>query len=179
MSYIVISSSLNPQSKSSLLAQEAHRVLSAKKPETEWLDLRDLELPQCDGVTAYAHSNVQAVTKQIEKASCILLAVAIYNYDCGSSAKNLLELTGSAWEDKTVGFLCAAGGKSSYMSIMGFANSLMLDFRCVIVPRFVYTDGAAFQNGKIIDPDLNQRIEQLVLASLRLDRAMEHPSETP
>jgi FMN reductase len=38
--------------------------------------------------------------------------------------------------NKVVGFLCAAGGKSSYMSVMRLANSLMLDFRCLIIPHF-------------------------------------------
>ncbi len=174
MSCIVISTSLNPQSKSSLLARETHKILSSRQ-ETDWLDLRDVELPHCDGDKSYAHPNVSLVTKRIEKASCIFMAVAIYNYDCGSSAKNLVELTGSAWEDKTVAFLCAAGGKSSYMSIMSLANSLMLDFRSVIVPRFVYTDGSSFHNGKLSDPDIIGRIEQLVNSALRLETAMEKP----
>ncbi len=56
----------------------------------------------------------------------------------------MIELAGSAWEDKIVGFLCAAGGMSSYMSVMAYANSLMLDFRCVIIPRFVYATGDIF-----------------------------------
>src|SRR6516162_9040929 len=101
MSFIVISSSLNSGSKSALLAREAHRVLS-EKSEAEWLDLRDVELPHCDGDKAYSHPNVQLIAEKIQKASSIILAVAIYNFDCGSSAKNLVELTGSAWEDKTV-----------------------------------------------------------------------------
>ncbi|MBX9724077.1 MAG: NAD(P)H-dependent oxidoreductase [Candidatus Obscuribacterales bacterium] len=174
MSSIVVSTSLNPQSKSSLLARETHKILSSKE-ETDWIDLREFELPQCDGDKAYAHPNVHIVSKKLEKASCIFMAVAIYNYDCGASAKNLVELTGGAWEDKTVAFLCAAGGKSSYMSIMSLANSLMLDFRSVIVPRFVYTDGSAFHNGKISDPDIIGRIEQLVNSALRLESAMEKP----
>ena len=58
----------------------------------------------------------------------------------------MIELTGSSWEDKIVGFLCAAGGTTSYMSVMAYANSLMLDFRCVIIPRFVYATGNAFDD---------------------------------
>jgi len=49
--------------------------------------------------------------------------------------KNMIELTGSAWEDKIVGFLCAAGGHASYMSVMAYAiYSLMLDFVRIIPP---------------------------------------------
>ncbi|MDP6500219.1 MAG: hypothetical protein QF847_03295 [Candidatus Marinimicrobia bacterium] len=61
----------------------------------------------------------------------------MYNYDVNAAAKNLLELTGSGWNEKTVGFICNAGGDKSYMSVMSFANSLMLDHRCKIIPCFV------------------------------------------
>jgi FMN reductase len=94
--------------------------------------------------------------------------VPIYNYASGASAKNLIELTGSAWSDKVVGFLCAAGGHSSYMSILGLANSLMLDFRCLINPRFVYTDGSAFEGGQITDSEIKKRIEELASSTMRL-----------
>lgn len=168
MSFLVISSSLNPGSNSRLLAREAHRVLS-EKHKAEWLDLQEIELPHCDGDAAYSHPNVSLVAKKISEASCILLAVPIYNFASGSAAKNLIELTGRAWTDKTVGFLCAAGGKSSYMSIMGLANSLMLDFRTLIIPRFVYADGSAFSEEAVSDPAIQKRIEELVSAAIRLN----------
>ena len=66
----------------------------------------------------------------------IVVAVPIYVYDTNAAIKNFVDLSGRAWTDKPVGFLCAAGGPSSYMAILGLANSLMLDFRCLIVPRF-------------------------------------------
>jgi NAD(P)H-dependent FMN reductase len=73
----------------------------------------------------------------VNSARAVIIATGIYNYDANAAVKNLVELTGDAWENKVVGFLCAAGGMSSYMSIMSLANSLMLDFRSIIVPRFV------------------------------------------
>ncbi|MBX9690422.1 MAG: NAD(P)H-dependent oxidoreductase [Candidatus Obscuribacterales bacterium] len=169
MSYLVISTSLSPNSKSAILSKAAYEML-AEHEECEWVDLRDYELPHCDGDKAYGHPNVEILRKKIEQASCILMGVAIYNYDCGSSAKNLIELTGKAWEDKTVGFLCAAGGKSSYMAIMSLANSLMLDFRTLIIPRFVYADGSAFAPHHIVDTEIIRRISLLVDAAKKLCR---------
>lgn len=168
MSFLVISSSLNPGSNSRLLAREAHRLLN-EKHKTEWLDLQEIELPLCDGNAAYGHPNVAKVSKMISEATCILLAVPIYNFASGSAAKNLIELTGRAWTDKTVGFLCAAGGKSSYMSVMGIANSLMLDFRSLVIPRFVYADGSSFSEDALHDAAIKSRIEELVAAAIRLD----------
>jgi FMN reductase len=80
----------------------------------------------------------------------------------------LIELTGDSWEDKVVGFLCAAGGSSSYMSVMGLANSLMLDFRCLIIPRFVYATRNDFTDEKIPTDEVKARVTRLAQASLAI-----------
>jgi len=89
-----------------------------------------------------------------------LLAGPIYNYDFSAAAKNFVELTGAdCWSGKVVGFLAAAGGGASYLSVLSLANSLMVDFRCVIIPRFVYADGGAFgKDGKLEDKGVRERI---------------------
>ncbi len=162
MKILVISCSLNPGSNSFILAQHAFESLKKLQVETSLLDLRSNKLPLCDGDGAYGDPNVTLVSDQIAAASAIILAAPIYNYDFNAAAKNLVELTGKAWEEKVVGFICAAGGQSSYMSVMSFANSLMLDFRCLIVPRFIYATGSAFSEDKLIDNKIDERINQLV-----------------
>jgi FMN reductase len=165
--FLVISTSLNPESNSRIMAKHAFELLKSKT-SAEFIDLKDHPLPLCDGDASYGHANVGKLSKQIKEAQAILLAVPIYNYSFSSSAKNLIELTGRSWTDKVVGFLCAAGGKSSYMSIVSLANSLMLDFRCLINPRFVYTDGSAFDNDALTDSEIITRIEELVNSTILL-----------
>ena len=63
--------------------------------------------------------------------------------------------------DKIFGFLCAAGGRNSYMSVMSLANSLMLDFRCYIIPKFVYATKNDFNEDKIVNSDTKSRIIEL------------------
>jgi NAD(P)H-dependent FMN reductase len=164
--FLVISTSLNPDSKSRMLAKYAHATLDAQVG-CEFVDLRDFALPMCDGDSAYAHPDVALVTKKIINASCIIVATPIYNYDVNAAFKNLIELSGRAWHDKVVGFLCAAGGKSSYMSVMAVANSLMLDFRSVIIPRFVYAEGSHFSEAEI-DETVQERINELTKMAIRL-----------
>jgi FMN reductase len=84
----------------------------------------------------------------------------------------MIELTGSVWEDKIVGFLCAAGGEGSYMSVMAYANSLMLDFRCVIIPRFVFATSDAFDGENITDKEITKRIEQVADDLVRFTGAL-------
>jgi len=163
--YLVISSSLRPGSHSQLLGRALAQELSG---DVEHVDMRDFPLPMCDGDSAYSDPNVDLLGSKISAARVILVSVPIYNYDANAAVKNLIELTGSSWEDKIVGFACAAGGQSSYMSIMPLANSLMLDFRCVILPRFIYATGADFADGKIKSAEVKKRLKQLANDARRL-----------
>ena len=163
MSVLILSCSLNPASNSRLLAKTAFEACQERGIPTEWADLRDFPLPLCDGASAYGDPNVSKLGNLIKNARGIILATPIYNYDANAAAKNALELTGRAWQDKIVAFLCAAGGQSSYMSIMGLANNLMLDFRCVIVPRFVYATDVAFDDNGVTDTKVRDRVHRLVV----------------
>jgi NAD(P)H-dependent FMN reductase len=134
----------------------------------QMIDLRGLPLPFCDGETAYGHQSVPALSRAISAARVVIIATPIYNFDASAALKNLIELTGDSWEDKVVGFLCAAGGAMSYMSVMSLANSLMLDFRCVIIPRIVYATSQDFTDGELSSARVRERVRELALASTRI-----------
>lgn len=170
---LILSTSLKADSNSRVLAQEARRVLEQDGHAVEWLDLRDHPLPFCDAGPAYGHPNVAVVEARLRAATAIVIATPVYNFDANAAVKNLIELTGDAWENKVVGFLCAAAGMSSYMSIMSLANSLMLDFRSVIVPRFVYATSGAFRGGQIVEPEVLRRVGDLARATARLSGALQ------
>lgn len=171
MNITIISCSLNPDSRSRVLANAAAEILRKHEAKVQLLDLREHPLAMCDGELCDVKA-VAPLRDAILNADAILLAVPIYNYDVNAAAKNLVEQTGSAWEGKVVGFLCAAGGHGSYMSVMSLANSLMLDFRCVIVPRFVYAVGKDFDGEEIASPKIRERIDQLCAETARLAKAL-------
>jgi FMN reductase len=161
MHYAVVSTSLNPNSRSYALALEAAEDLKALGHTVDLVDLRQDPLPLCDGNASYDDPAVEPMTQRLKKADGILLASAVYTYDVNAAAKNLVEMTGEAWEGKVVGFLLAAGGMGSYMSVMSFASSLMLDFRCLILPRFVYALKGHFSGAKLADTDVRRRVKEL------------------
>lgn len=164
---LTIEASLNPKSRSLVLAQQFHGRLQEHKISSTFLDLRDFNLPLCDGTTdTMGHPKVEELRIEFRKATHIVLSVPIYNYYVNAAVKNMIELV-FAWgpwaggkradaEGKIVGFICSAGGKSSYMSAIGFANALMLDCRLWICPRFVYATKEDMGT-----PDLNERIDRL------------------
>lgn len=173
MDYMVISCSLNPASRSRALAQSALEHLQAAGVDAELIDLSDHELPQCDGDACYDEPAARDLKTRLVPARGILIAAPVYNYDLSAAAKNLVELTGrDAWTGKVVGFLCAAGGHGSYMSVMGLANSLMLDFRTVIIPRFVYARKGQVEASEILDPVIEQRVKELSDELVRFTEAL-------
>jgi len=170
--YLVVSTSGNPDSNSRRMGRLAFAHLQKLKVDCTWLDLNDLDLPLCDADACYGAPGAQKLSKEVKAADGIIVAAPVYNYDVSASAKNMIELTGSSWEGKVVAFLCAAGGMSSYMSVMAYANSLMLDFRCVIVPRFVYATGDAFEGDTLLDTKITERIEQVAGELVRFTEAL-------
>lgn len=170
--YLVVSASGNPESNSRRMSKLAFAWLQKAKLDCEWIDLRELDLPLCDADACYAAPGAKKITQAIQAADGILVAAPVYNYDVSASAKNMIELAGKAWEEKVVGFLCAAGGMSSYMSVMAYANSLMLDFHCVIIPRFVYATGSAFDGETPRDEKIVLRIEQVAAELVRFTAAL-------
>src|SRR6266851_7975599 len=159
--YLVVSTSGNPDSNSRRMGRAAFAHLQRRKVDCTWIDISEMDLPLCDADKCYLNASAQKLNKAVESADGILIAAPVYNYDVAAAAKNMIELTGSAWEDKIVGFLCAAGGTASYMSVMAYANSLMLDFRCVIIPRFAFATSHAFDGERINDKKIAERIKQV------------------
>lgn len=172
MSYLVISTSLHPESRSRVLAKRALESLKARGVAAELRDIAPLQLPMCDGGAAYGHPAVAPLAAAIAGAKGVLLAFPVYNYAPAASCKNLIELTGKAWTGKVVGLLAAAGGGNAFMAPLQIANSLMLDFRCVVLPKYVYGAGAAITPTAIADNDLAGRVDELAGEVVRVAGAI-------
>lgn len=174
---LVLSASLNPGSRSRILATACRGRLESAHRDVAWFDLADTPLPFCDGASAYADPNVIELGKLIESADAVFIASPVYNFDVNAALKNAVELTGKKWTGKVVAILLAAGGAGSYMSAMGIANSLMLDFRCHIIPRFVYATGDSFEGQQLADEEIQSRVDLLVTETLRLADALEESTD--
>jgi FMN reductase len=160
------------------LARQARKSLQDLGVDVKFFDMRDHEMGFCGHPEARNFPIVEELKTEIQDASAVLMAVPIYNFYANAVAKNVIELTGRSWIYKVVGFMCAAGGQASYMSIMNIANSLMLDFRCMIVPRFVFALGDAFGNDRadamyIKDEAISDRLEELTLMTVKLAQAID------
>ena len=158
---LIVSSSMSGKSRSRQLARLAAGKLEASGVAVTLLDLSETVLPFGGSSAGWSDPHVARVRTQTTAATHLLFAAPVYNYDVNAVAKNYIELMGEdALGGKTVGFLLSAGGQGSYMSVLSFANSLMLDFRCWIVPRFLYVS-KDLENGQLPEK-LDERLDALL-----------------
>lgn len=156
----IIATSLNADSKSQQLARIFQKQLG--NVSSELIDLREIDLPFAGTNEGWISADAAKLKEAVERASHVVFAVPIYCYDVNAAAKNVIELIGRSFTKKVVSFICSAGGDSSYMSVMGFANHLMLDFRSVIAPRFVYANPESWNEDGSLKGELNERVKRLV-----------------
>lgn len=157
----IIATSLNEQSMSQLIARLLETELIEGGTSCEFVDLREVDLPMTGSTASWESVDAAALAGKIEKSSHVIFAVPIYCYDVNAAAKNVIELIGRSFTKKVVSFACSAGGANSYMSVMGMANHLMLDFRSIIVPRFLYVDPTGWNEDKLTE-DMTERLKQLI-----------------
>lgn len=160
--YLIISSSLNPSSKSINLANKINSIYHKLTENVELVDLRDYEIPLCNASTSFSNPSISFLNEKISNSKGIFVVSPIYNYDLNSSMKALIEGTGQSWRNKVVSLACVGGAHFSYMSPLSFINSLMLDFRCLILPNYVYCTEKDFVNNHIFNEDILGRISLLV-----------------
>ena len=168
MNYLIISTSLRLGSRSRVMA----KYLESSLDNVEFFDLQDNPLPMCDGDKCYDLPEVLEFREKVKNADGIIMATPVYNFNVSSGAKNIVELGGRMLYDKIFGFMCAAGGRNGYMSVMSLANSLMLDFRCYIIPKFVYATKHDFDDEKISNSNIKERIEELGTELVRVSKAL-------
>lgn len=158
MKILVVSSSLDPRSRSERVARRCLELLSDLGAEAEFLSLKEHSLPAfgsagCQDVPAYhaLHAAVLAVDG-------LVLASPIYNWSSCGELKKFIEYVGStdeattgAFYDKVVTFVHAAGLPHSYMAGMSLAVPLMLDFKCIINPYSVYVHNRHWEGETLLE----------------------------
>lgn len=157
----IVSSSLNADSHSRVLATICRTALEDKGVSVDFIDLRQLNPPNFDDDHIYSSEAYQSCHRVVAASDAVILASPVYNWACCAELKKFVEYIGStppdgsfkgAFYDKIVMFVNAGGLPHSYMAFASLATSLMLDFKCIISPYNVYAhDGNWVDGGKLDD----------------------------
>lgn len=164
MKTAILNANLAPGGKSAHLAELVAGRFNSAGHEASVHHAGDLQLPACDGSTCYQDPKTIDLTSALGDVDGIVLIAPIYNYDLNAAAKNLIELTGGSWKGKAVGLICQAGGEKSYLAPLGFFNSLSVDYRCLVSPRYVYVTRDQFGEDNTLSDEspVHGRIDTLV-----------------
>ena len=156
MHVLIVSSSQNLNSRSRTLGQQCQAVLMSIGCETKYVDLAELNVPNFDNDTIYDTDQYKYLHKITREAVGVVLCSPTYNWGCCSELKKYIEYVGSTDErhfgalyDKIITFVNSAGVPHSYMAYTALANSLMLDFKCIINPYNVYVHERHWVNGSL------------------------------
>ena len=170
LSFLVVSTALHVGGKTEAIAAAMREQLESKGVPAEVFDLAAHPLPLCDGASCYQDAGVIAATAKVKAASAVVLCFPIYNYQANAAAKNFIEVTNDGWKYKVVGLVANAGADRSYLASLPLANSLMMDHRCLVVPRLVAVTAADFgPEGKLtVESGATRRLDELAAALVHL-----------
>ncbi|MDN3650354.1 NAD(P)H-dependent oxidoreductase [Reinekea marina] len=153
---MIVSSSQDPNSRSRILAKQCQATLETLAIDTKFVDLDELNIPNFDNNTIYESSQYKYLHAITKDAVGIVLCSPTYNWGTCSELKKYIEYVGSTDEqhvgalfDKVITFVNSAGLPHSYMAHTPLANSLMLDFKCIINPYNVYVHDRHWVNGML------------------------------
>lgn len=168
MNILVVSSGLDPNSRSRKLAQLCHNILLRREVEVRLADLAEFDIPNFDNDAVYrsdAYIKLHALAAQ---STGLVLCSPVYNWGCSAELKKYIEYVGStppngphtgALFDKVVTFVNSGGLPHSYTAFRELATALMLDFKCVVNPYHLYAHNRHWQ-GKTLDDGLLERAEK-------------------
>jgi FMN reductase len=171
---LIVSSSLNPQSRSKRLAGIARNWLLAEGHDVELLDLSSSQMPRFDVESVFDSPAYQEAIQKITAAQALILASPVYNWSLCAELKNFVEAVGSTDStrptplfDKLVSFIFAAGLPHSYMVLGSIALPLMLDFRCVINPNHAYLHNQHWTN-EVLNETGSSKLQRMLITHVDL-----------
>ncbi|AFZ37168.1 NADPH-dependent FMN reductase [Stanieria cyanosphaera PCC 7437] len=159
-----INGSLRDGSYTALALQQAITRVEALGAEVELLDLRNLNLPFCNGGDDYPdYPDVIKLRDSVKEADGLILATPEYHGSVSGVIKNALDLMSfEHLSDKVTGVISILGGQSNSNAL----NDLRIIMRWVhawVIPEQIAV-GQAWQafdrEGKLLDEKLSQRFDQ-------------------
>lgn len=159
-----IAGSLRKDSYSQLALEVAAQRLQALGADVEILDLRQMQLPFCNGGDDYSeYPDVEKLQNAVKNASGLVLATPEYHGSVSGVLKNALDLMSfDQLSGKVTGLISVLGGQPNSNAL----NDLRIIMRWVhawVIPEQIGIGQVwkAFSpEGKLVDEKLSQRFDQ-------------------
>ena len=173
-----ISSGLAPHSRSERIGHMCIEVLRTHGVDTEFVSLKEKSLAGCDPSDPLQHPVFKELSAITAAADALILASPVYNWGVSAELKKYVECVGftdasrkTPLFDKVVTFVSAAGLPHSYMAFGAMAQTMMLDFKCVVSPYPVYVHNRHWEDERLID-EARKRIEKSMFVLVELTKLL-------
>lgn len=159
-----IAGSLRAESYSIKALKLAASRLEAIGASVEILDLREMNLPFCNGGDNYAdYPDVERLRQTVKEADALILATPEYHGSVSGVLKNALDLMSfEHLSDKITGLISVLGGQSN-SNALNDLRTIMRWVHAFVIPDQIAIGQAwkAFsEDGKILDEKLSQRLDR-------------------
>jgi FMN reductase len=158
-----IGGSLRPNSSSYMALAVAMQRVQALGADTQMLDLRQMQLPFCNGGEYPDYPDVIKLREAVAQADGLILSTPEYHGSVSGVLKNALDLMSfDELSDKVTGLISVLGGQSNSNAL----NDLRVIMRWVhgwVIPEQIAIGQSwkAFsEDGKLLDEKLSQRFDQ-------------------
>lgn len=159
-----IGGSLRPNSSSYKALAVAMQRVQALGADTQIIDLRQMQLPFCNGNDEYPdYPDVIKLREAVTQADGLILSTPEYHGSVSGVLKNALDLMSfDELSDKVTGLISVLGGQSNSNAL----NDLRVIMRWVhgwVIPEQIAIGQSwkAFgEDGKLLDEKLSQRFDQ-------------------
>jgi len=158
MKTLIISSSLNPDSKGFKICKMVLEKMEESGMDVELLDVRDYEL----GHTFRTTPDMQKIAEKIAAADNFVIGMAVYCYTINDSLKSVLDNCFENVTGKKYGIVCASGGDKSYLATQTLTQICANEWRMVQLPRVIFSSGSDWSEGELVNKDVHERIEIFV-----------------
>jgi len=156
MKTLIISSSLSPKSRSFILCKEIYNRLSVKGRNVKIIDARDMNLAPYHKEIS---ESMTRLSNEVDYADNFIIGMGVHCYSINDGLKIILDNCFGKATGKFFGIVCAAGGERSYLSTQHLTQICMNEWRMIQLPRIVYATGKDFEENKINNKDLIERLD--------------------
>jgi FAD reductase [NAD(P)H] len=132
--------------------------------EVELIDLKQFNLPFCDGRDPYTYTgDAKILLDKISESDCFIIGTPIIQASIPGTLKNMFDLLPAIiFRNKVMGFVATGGTYQHSLVLEHQLKPIASYFKAYIEPNHVYLQKDHFNNhNEIIDEEMRDRLQRL------------------
>lgn len=161
----LLQGSLSPDSHTAVVMRAVRD--AAKDFTVEWLDLRERNAEFCDGRDLEEYGEeTRKLAAALATCDAYVIGFPVYNYSVSGVVKNVVDICSHGMRGKVAGLVSNSGGVRSFMASVDLMKILSYHDSIMVVQPTVHTWDQDFQDERLANPKVHEKI-QAMLAAIR------------